>query len=455
MKKRCIPLLLAILCAAIRLPAQLPDTCTASNTVRQHYLGSAKIIALRQMLADPAWVDSVYIPPVLYNPVLQALSAVFNATQYPERDTVTECLDILAAASPVSPIGITLVVDDTSALWAKNLHQGIFPTGNATLDDLFLRFKLVKTSSYQFSKFFFFIENEDPLNTVALAKLFNSIPDTHADPNGTIGDGNDIRLETGAGGVTLRYRVGWGDCPAGCIFKRSWTFLVFPDCSVQFLGAQGDMLTPEVSCYSTYGCYTAPLCMPWMQDSLQHYLTQFPDCTAAQPPLSVTLYQHFNSIPVLGIHGILGIDAEFTDFFYCDGSYIGSCLVTIAGPICTPPYLSDYKHGDLLWDCNKPLPTPANCASAAPVPTADALSFQLSPNPAGSGQVVLQANFGNLTKGRMSVLNLFGKCILEKSFEAEQLVEPFNMVGQSPGLYLVRLEVGTNSCTQKLVLMSP
>ncbi|MBC7775907.1 MAG: T9SS type A sorting domain-containing protein [Phycisphaerae bacterium] len=455
MIKPYIRLLLAALSVSTSASAQLPDSCAASTLVRQHYLGSAKIIALRQMLGDPAWADSVYIPAVIYNPVLQGLSAVFNATQFPERDTVTECLDIQAANTPVSPVGISLVVNDTSTTWAKNLHQGIFPTGNTTVDDLFLRYHLKKTSSYQFSKFFFFLENEEPLNTVALAKLFNNIPDTHADANSSIGGGNDIRLDTVGGSVTLRYSTGWGDCPAGCIFKRNWIFLVQPNCSVQFLGAQGDQLTSEVSCNSTYECYTTPLCMPWLQDSLQHYAAQFPDCTPTQPPLSVTLYQNFSSIPVLGIHGIIGIDAEFTDFFYCDGTYIGSCSITIAGPFCTPTYLFDFQHGDIIWDCTQPLPTPANCTSAAPVPISEALSFQLSPNPSASGQVVLRASFGTPAKGRLSVVDLYGKCILEKTFEAEQLVDPLNLEGQSPGVYLVRLEAANRISTRKLVLLSP
>ena len=449
MTKLCIPLLLAVLTITTSLSAQLPDSCAVPTLVRHHYLGSAKVIALRQMLGDPAWADSVNIPAVLYNPVLQALSAVFNATQYPERDTVTECLDI----TPANPVGITLVVD-TSAIWAKNLHQDVFPTGNATVDDLFLRYQLKKTSSYQFSKFFFFLENEELLNTVALAKLFNNIPGTHADPNGVAGDGNDIMLDTVAGAVTLRYKTGWGDCPSGCFFKRSWTFLIHPDCSVQFLQAQGDPLTSEVTCNSNYECYTTPLCMPWLQDSLQHYFTQYPDCSATQPALDLTLYQNFNAIPILGIHVVVGMDAEFTDFFYCDGSYIGKCLETIAGPICTPPYLSGYQHGDLLWDCTQPLPTAANCVSAANMPTADTFSFQLSPNPTNIGYALLQADFGAAASGRLSVLDIFGKCILEKTFVAEQLSEPLQLVGQSPGIYLVRLELGTRIYTRKLVIMA-
>jgi len=128
--------------------------------------------------------------------------------------------------------------------------------------------------------------------------------------------------------------------------------------------------------------------------------------------------------------------------------------VTIAGPICTPTFLFDYQHGDLIWDCTQPLPIPSNCATAAPAPTFGMLSFQISPNPS-NGQVVVHANFGAPEKGRLSVLDIFGKCMLEKNFDAEQLDERLQLVGQKPGVYFVRLEVDSRISTRKLVLMIP
>ncbi|MEO6037208.1 MAG: hypothetical protein ABIQ93_02265, partial [Saprospiraceae bacterium] len=351
--------LLLISCCVTALPAQLPDSCPAPVLVRHHYLASAKILALRQMLGDPAWADSVQIPADLYNPVLEALSAVYNAHEFPERDTVTDCLNILAPPSPVSPVAFTLTADSTE-LWAKKLFLDFFPTGNATVDSILLKYYLKRTGTLSAGQYIFMFQADHLLNTVALAALFNGVPGAHAEADFSIGEGNNIVLDTVADGVTLTYRVGWGDCPAGCIFHRSWTFLVRPGCSVEFLGVLGDPLSPEVSCTSIFGCATEPLCLPWLQDSLQHYVAQYPDCQLAEPAINVTVFRDFNTNPVLGIHVFIGIDAEFTDFFYCNGDYIGTCQITIGGPGCIPENLADYQRGDTVWTCDQPLPTPDN-----------------------------------------------------------------------------------------------
>ena len=456
MIKPCLLLLLAVLSAGTTLSAQLPDSCAASPLVRQHYLHSAKIIALRQMLGDSAWADSVYIPAILYNPVLQALSAVHNATQYPERDTVTDCFDVQALPVPIYPWGI-LLVSDTTNVWAKRLYQGIFPTGNPTVDDLVVRYHLELSGSSQFNTFLFFFDTQEPLNTIALAQLFQDIPGTYAEANASFGSGNNITLDTVASGVTLTYHVGWGDCPAGCIFERDWIFLVRADCSVQFLGATGDPLTAEVSCTSSFTCATNPLCLPWLQDSLRRYAIQYPDCQTAAPRIHATLYQKFSSDPVIGIHIFIGIDAASTYFFNCNGDYIGSCSVTIAGFACMPADVSEYLEGDTIWDCSQPLPTPANCGlTAAAVLTTNIFSFQLAPNPvSATGQVMVKADFGTRSRGRLVVLDVLGKMVLQKTFDADQLTEPVNLLGHSPGLYFVRLEVAGQSFTRKLLLLAP
>ena len=52
------------------------------------------------------------------------------------------------------------------------------------------------------------------------------------------GDGNDIRALRGAP-ILLDYSVGYGDCPAGCIARRTYHFAVHADGTVEYLGASG------------------------------------------------------------------------------------------------------------------------------------------------------------------------------------------------------------------------
>jgi hypothetical protein len=59
---------------------------------------------------------------------------------------------------------------------------------------------------------------------VRLAELFQPVSGVrYAEPNGVIGDGNDIvaRLDR-----TYTLSRGFGDCPAGCIYRESWDFTV-------------------------------------------------------------------------------------------------------------------------------------------------------------------------------------------------------------------------------------
>jgi carboxypeptidase family protein len=40
-------------------------------------------------------------------------------------------------------------------------------------------------------------------------------------------------------GYTVRFEVGWGDCPSGCIDRHSWTFAVSSDGAVELIDEQG------------------------------------------------------------------------------------------------------------------------------------------------------------------------------------------------------------------------
>jgi hypothetical protein len=59
---------------------------------------------------------------------------------------------------------------------------------------------------------------------VRLAELFQGINGLrYAEPNGTLGDGNDIVARADR---TYTLSRGFGDCPAGCIHRESWDFTV-------------------------------------------------------------------------------------------------------------------------------------------------------------------------------------------------------------------------------------
>jgi hypothetical protein len=47
-------------------------------------------------------------------------------------------------------------------------------------------------------------------------------------------------------GFTVTFEVGWGDCPAGCIERHTWTYSVTRDGAVTLTGDRGDPVPPDV-----------------------------------------------------------------------------------------------------------------------------------------------------------------------------------------------------------------
>jgi hypothetical protein len=45
-------------------------------------------------------------------------------------------------------------------------------------------------------------------------------------------------------GYEVVFRMGWGDCPAGCIEEHRWTYRVGADGSIELVGESGDPIPP-------------------------------------------------------------------------------------------------------------------------------------------------------------------------------------------------------------------
>jgi hypothetical protein len=46
-------------------------------------------------------------------------------------------------------------------------------------------------------------------------------------------------------GYEVVFRIGWGDCPAGCIEEHLWTYHVDADGSVELVAESGDPIPPD------------------------------------------------------------------------------------------------------------------------------------------------------------------------------------------------------------------
>ncbi len=65
------------------------------------------------------------------------------------------------------------------------------------------------------------------------------------DPN-LIGQAAWYEVAEAGDGWQVLVRIGWGDCPAGCISQHRWTYGVERDGSVELLAEDGDELVTEL-----------------------------------------------------------------------------------------------------------------------------------------------------------------------------------------------------------------
>ena len=97
---------------------------------------------------------------------------------------------------------------------------------------------------------------------VRLAELFQPVSGVrYAEPNGIAGDGNDIvaRLDR-----TYTFSRGFGDCPAGCIYRESWNFTVTDD--AVFQGTLAEQTQPVSGDFNDDGAVDAADYTVWRDE---------------------------------------------------------------------------------------------------------------------------------------------------------------------------------------------
>lgn len=341
-------------------PPQASD-CAPDPAFTDFYQNDAEVLAAVQMINDPIYASTVEIPTDLFDFYYDRLNAIFNATDIPERDTVVECLNIHnQGGSGFTNHILVNVLPNTD--WAEELINGIFPTSNTQINSLFNQYNLslpyhsIGTDNWNLD-----IVAEHHLNTQALADVFATITGVmSASPN-------YITIFCLFDGIsTIRYN-NYVDInffmSIPCADGVNWMFRVYDDCSVQFLQRTGNDIEPIV-CDDSYLCATEPLCLPWLQDTLNHYTppSTTPYCIPNDPLFSYGLSKYaYNGYEVFGI-GWVGFDTWETRFYNCEGDYLGiNYNYDGMGGISEPSSLPAYEYEATLWDCEDELPLCNNC----------------------------------------------------------------------------------------------
>lgn len=221
--------------------------CNAPDSILEKYKTDADRIAERQIYSyNLTYKDSINIPQAYSDTVLNALIAVYNATSLPARDTVVTMFDIHTWYNPI--LNNFLVSADSNLAWMQQLKNGYTPTGNLVIDSLINTYGLTVDRYYTWSGLLNYHSvnfiSSNNYNLPPLLNIFDTIVGVHyAEATGAIGDGNDITGSINSNYVELTYKLGGGDCPSGCTENTYWKFRVDFNCSVEYVGRYGTVLS--------------------------------------------------------------------------------------------------------------------------------------------------------------------------------------------------------------------
>lgn len=235
-----------LLLTQIVLGQVVTSSCTAEDSIMQKYTADADRLTVRDSYAyNLPYMDSIEISQTYSDTLLNALIAVYNATSLPARDTVVSMYEVHAFPNP--NINLFAVAADSNLFWMQQLKNGVFPTGNSTIDSLSNLYNLYVYNYLNFNGLFsydvVYFQSDSNYNVLVLSTLYQSIPGVvYTEPGGWGGDGNNITSTINTDHVELIYSIGWGDCPSGCISRRFFKFKVYYDCSVEFVNSYGSIL---------------------------------------------------------------------------------------------------------------------------------------------------------------------------------------------------------------------
>lgn len=233
----CLFLLLASACDTPHDPAS-PDPNEIGEGVRAE---DAARLALREAARDDSLtLASPFIDPVVWQSLYDALQAV-DGMRHPARDSVVSMYGVRTF-----PYFSTQELDLYSILGAPSVEQwrnGGQVTGVVAIDSVTSRYELEVVEQRVLSGLGwegFRLRTTRHLNLFAVGRRLERADGIlFAVPSSWGGDGVDIEAERVDGGWELSYRIGWGDCPSGCIEDHYWRFRVLDDGTAEYIGSDG------------------------------------------------------------------------------------------------------------------------------------------------------------------------------------------------------------------------
>lgn len=195
--------------------------------------------------------DKIRLDSKDLNRVLKAIVSIHNAAKDLLAADTVFAYKIKTYGRPyLRKIGVTFrTAYGTENTWKK----GDNTTENAEINKLIKRYDLRITKVKKKKRYSeAILVSGDALNMPALGREFEKIQAVWSAYYYRRYFSNRIRsdielIEFGKD-IILRFSYNWGDCAAGCIFRRYWEFKVDKNCKVEFLrsyGANNSLPTPS------------------------------------------------------------------------------------------------------------------------------------------------------------------------------------------------------------------
>lgn len=137
-----------------------------------------------------------------------------------------------------------LVILEKDAEFKDSWANGSILTANLYLNQLLSRYKF-KIKNYRESAIgpSLTLESADFINTPVMAQILEGVEGIKsAQAEGMMGDGDDITWGSDSKkDMALKFSLGRGDCPSGCIYRKYWIFYVTPEGQMTYMGTRGSI----------------------------------------------------------------------------------------------------------------------------------------------------------------------------------------------------------------------
>ncbi len=138
---------------------------------------------------------------------------------------------------------------DTSKSWLQRIIEGYQDTGLESIDSVLVAYNLYinprLTPAFD-GGIHLSISSRVPHNNFALSnKIMDSGEFIYVSPNGLFGDSGSISFKKINNLRVYTYRIGWGDCEAGCLNNHYWEVAVDLNNNVSLLNEYGADLLPS------------------------------------------------------------------------------------------------------------------------------------------------------------------------------------------------------------------